>query len=679
VDKTSIASPTETDSATTAPFGSWISPITADLIVNESRFIGTHGFDAEVRIDGSDIYWLEGRPLEKGRAVLVQRNGESKADDVTPRHFDVRTQVYGYGGGAWLVLDGTVYFTNRTDGRLYCQKSGMPPKPLTPKPPTDKPEPIYKYADGMIDPGRNRWIGLIEDWSAVLTVGREQRKSQPEHRIVSIDLSSDGSAPGASLAAGHDFYASPRISPNGELLTWLAWDHPHMPWHATSLYLSDLDSDGSPLEEVLIAGGDQESIMQPEWSPDGSELWFISDRSGWWNLYCYDLRTKAVRSVAPVEAEFGQPQWRLSQSTYAFLPDGRIIAACTQCGRDRLVLVEPKTGSMSEIDLDYTRIESVQADGLGRIVFIGGAPAKSMSVALYELPQGAHHVLTKETEFDDNPAINRFFTSAEWIEFATTEGELAHAIYYPPANPEFKGGTDEKPPLVVMCHGGPTSRAFSPLNLEIQYRTSRGIAVLDVNYRGSSGFGRAYRDRLEECWGIIDVADCINGARYLADKRLVDPQRMVITGRSSGGFTTLAALTSSTFHDYFRAGASHYGIGDLEELAKDTHKFESRYLEWLVGPCPEDLRDRSPKTHKDHLTRPVIFFQGDKDKIVPPSQSEMMFQVLKSKGLSTGYLLFAGEGHGFRRADNVRRAIEAEHYFFAFQAFQSRLGFGEVD
>jgi dipeptidyl aminopeptidase/acylaminoacyl peptidase len=669
------------------PYGAWRSPITADLIVKDSIFLGTHSFPSEVRIEGTDVYWLEGRPNENGRGVVVRLAAQDAGPvDVTPSftaanrpYFDVRTRVFEYGGGAWLVDQGTIYFSNVADGRLYCQRPGQLPQALTPPPPTnnDHVDPIYFYADGLIDRTRKRWVGVVEDWSKVdrtLTEGSRQ----PEIRIVAIDVSARGTDQGETVIAGHDFFSSPRLSPDGQTLAWLAWDHPRMPWQGTLLYLDGLDERGKPRgDAVLVAGGPQEAVLQPEWSLDGKQLWFISDRTGWWNLYAYDLASNQVRSVAPMEAEFGQPPWHLAQSTYALTADGRVVAACTQDGLDKLVTVNPATGAVSDSDVNFTWIESVKADRSGVVVFVGGSGGDPMSVVAVDLASGRHRILKRETDLVDDGPLKKYFSVAQRKRFPTANGEVAYALYYPPANPNFSAPEEEKPPLVVICHGGPTSRASSALNLEIQYRTSRGIAVLDVNFRGSSGFGRAYRDRLKESWGIIDVEDCVNGAGYVADvEGLVDSKRIVIMGRSGGGFTTLAALTSSQFHDYFRAGASHYGIGDLELLAKNTHKFESHYLDWLVGPTPEQLRERSPKSHIENLSRPAIFFQGKDDAVVPQSQSELMFAALKSKGLVAGYFLFNGERHGFRIGENLRRAIEAEHYFFAFEVFRSRLTYG---
>jgi len=667
-------------SKSVAPYGSWRSPITAELIVQEFVSLG------DVRLDNGVAYWLEGRPREKGRYVVV-RGTEDGAVDVTPPfdeskpNFNVRTNVYEYGGGAWLVDDGVLYFTNFSDGRLYRQDiAGGAPEPLTPEgrmtapPPDDRP--LRHYADGVIDPARERWIGLVEDWSKVDKDSESLSLRYPAHHIVAIDLASNRQDLGTPLLEDHDFFASPRLPPDGGKLAWVAWDHPCMPWQGTTLYVADLDTRGRPVSPVAIAGGPEESVMQPEWSPSGSELYFISDRSGWWNLYRYDVSSKELSAVAPMAAEFGHPQWNLAKSTYAFVGGGGIVGTYSRHGRDSLVLIKAG-GKPSEINLPYTAIGSVQADGADHVAFVVGSPRSATSVVIYELPSGRERILKKSTQLADDPAINRHFTDVEPITFPTAQGEIAHGLYYPPANADFTGSLDEKPPLVVMSHGGPTAQASSTLSLSIQYWTSRGIAVLDVNYRGSSGFGRAYRDKLKESWGIVDVEDCINGARYLADKGAVDGQRTVITGVSAGGYTTLAALT---FHDYFHAGASYYGIGDLEKLAKDTHKFESRYLDWLVGPYPEQIEryhERSPINHVERLSRPVIFFQGEDDHVVPPNQAEAMVEAMKRSNVSVGYLLFAGEGHGFRAADNIRRSIEAAHYFFAFEVFRSRLNFGE--
>jgi len=583
------------------------------------------------------------------------------------------------------VHEGKVYFTNFSDGRLYRQDGiGEAPVPLTPEAPVNprtKHKPVIDYADGLIDAARKRWVGVLEDWSAVDDSSPDPCQRQPEHRIVAIDFAKDQLSRGETIANGHDFYSSPRLSPDGERLAWLEWDHPNMPWHGTTLRMVELNDLGRPIgDPAEVAGGPDVSVFQPEWSPDGNELWFVSDSNGWWNLYRYKLSNAAgtVEAVTSMEAEFGRPQWTLGQSTYAFAKGGtEVVATYSRGGLAQLAVIERMAGKLSDIKLDYTSFDSVCADAVNRVAFIGGGRRTPPSVVVHELDSGQQRVLKKANTLADDPDIARQLSDVETVTFKSG-GEEAYALYYPPANGDFIGPTDEKPPLVVKSHGGPTGQASSTLDFRIQYWTSRGIAVLDVNYRGSSGFGRAYRNRLQENWGLIDVEDCINGARWLAEKDRVDGDRTVITGGSAGGYTTLAALT---FHDYFSAGASHYGIGDLEALAKLTHKFESRYLDWLVGPreTPEQrqrYKDRSPINHVDRLSQPVIFFQGGQDKIVPKEQAESMVNALKKKGLPVGYLLFEEEGHGFREDDNKRRAIEAEHYFFSFVAFRSRLTFG---
>jgi dipeptidyl aminopeptidase/acylaminoacyl peptidase len=664
---------------TVAPYGAWRSPISADVMLQAAVRLGG------VQLDGDDIYWLEGRPGEAGRNVVVRLSpGSTDPLDVTPSYeagrskFDVRTAVYSYGGGAWLVDAGTLYFTNYRDGRLYRQASGSEqPIALTPAglQPNGK-DPLRSYADGSIDRGRNRWIGVVEDWSAVEPDNADERKRQPRHSIVAVDLS--GGTEVIQLLQGRDFYAAPRLSPDGRWLACLAWDHPQMPWQGTELLLVELDGGGQPgAAPVVVDGSAGISICQPEWSPDGTELWFVSDRSGWWNLYRYDVSTRHMRQVVPMDAEFSGPQWNLATSSYAFLQDGSVIAAYSQNGLMKLAVIDADSGRHTGLELPFTSYGFVRASPSGRIAFLAGAPRTPSSVVVLDSLKSALRVLKASTNLADDVAINRHFSTVEPVTFPTTRGHQAHALFYPPANADYAGPAGERPPVVVLCHGGPTAQASSVLSLGIQYWTSRGIAVLDVNYRGSSGYGRAYRDLLEESWGIVDVEDCIAGVEHLGHAGRVDAARAVITGGSAGGFTTLAALT---FHDFFRAGASHYGIGDLETLAQHTHKFESHYLDWLVGPYPQTVeryRDRSPRYHTDRLATPVIFLHGEDDKVVPPEQAEQMVDVIKAKGLPFGFLLFAGEGHGFRQRDNIRRAIEAEHDFFSFQVFRSRMSLGQ--
>jgi dipeptidyl aminopeptidase/acylaminoacyl peptidase len=651
-------------SAKTAPYGSWKSPITSDLIVAQSITL------SEVRLDGGAIYWLEGRPQEQGRNVVVRADGEGRVTDITPKPFNVRTRVHEYGGGAWTVQGGTVYFSNFADGRLYRQVSGaVQPQPLTPAPPALGKQ--WRFADGVIDARRQRWIGVREDHTG---------QGEPVNSVVAVALAPAAAegreSAGRVLADGHDFFASARLSPDGSRLAWLAWDHPNMPWNGTMLYLAEIGSDGALGEAVLIAGGAAESIFQPEWSPDGARIVFVSDRSGWWNLYSFELASGATRALAPMAAEFGAPQWQLAMSTYAFAGRDRILCTYAQGGLGRLALLDLARGELTTLDTPFTEFGSVRAEE-GRAVFRAGAPDHPASTVTLELPSGRWSVLKRATDLldDAQPGMANYLAKVESVAFPTSGGDTAFGLFYPPRNSDFAPPADEKPPLLVKCHGGPTSAASSTLNLGIQYWTSRGVAVLDVNYRGSTGFGRAYRERLHLSWGEVDVDDCVHGARFLAQRGRVDAARCVISGGSAGGFTTLAALT---FRDFFQGGASYYGISDLAALARDTHKFESRYLDWLIGPYPQEearYRERSPVYHADRLSKPVIFFQGEEDAVVPPNQAEVMIEALRRKGNPVGYFLFAGEQHGFRQAGNIKRCLDAELYFYAIEVFRTGLAF----
>jgi dipeptidyl aminopeptidase/acylaminoacyl peptidase len=644
----------------TGPYGTWKSPITSDLIVAQS--IGL----SEVRIDGEDIYWLESRPHEAGRCVVVRYvPGSSFNEDINPEPFNVRSRVHEYGGGAWTVSAGTTYFSNYSDGRLFrMERGGHWPYPLTP-------EGSYRFADGIIDVRRRRWVGVREDHSG---------GAEAVNTLVWIDIDHgtfgfDGeSTAGLVIASGHDFYSSPQLSPDGRWLAFLAWDHPNMPWTGTGLYVMQLDPNGMPVgAPLLVAGGERESIFQPSWAPDGSALFFVSDRSGWWNLYRQKSRSPA-EALAPMEAEFGEAQWVFGMSTYAFTGTGRVICSYVSNGVGTLAAIELQSGALTKFDVPWTDFSSVKAKN-NRVVFRGGSESGAPGIVVLNSDSGITEVLKQSTNIADDAEVSKYFSHVVPIEFPTSQGKTAYGIYYPANNPDYTADENERTPLLVKCHGGPTSSASSSLDLRIQYWTSRGIAVLDVNYGGSTGYGREYRDRLNSNWGIVDVDDCVNGALFLAEQGKVDRDRCVITGGSAGGYTTLAALT---FRDFFRGGASHYGVSDPAALARDTHKFESRYLDSLIGPWPEreDLyKERAPIAHTESLSAPVIFFQGDDDKVVPPNQTELMVEALKSKGTPVGYLLFSGEGHGFRKAENMKRALDAELYFYAINVFRTGLTF----
>ena len=654
----------------TAAYGSWSSPITSDLIVASSIGLG------EILLDATDVYWLESRPQEGGRTVIVRRAADGSLADITPAVlaggqgvFNVRTRVHEYGGGAYLISGGVVYFCNDADQRLYRQEWGAVPVAITPEPARPR---GLRYADGVMDAGRGRMIWVREDHTTAAP--------EPVNTLAEIPL--DESRPQRVLQSGRDFYAAPRLSPGGRRLAWLEWNHPNMPWLGCELWVAEFAADGSIGHKRLIAGSDDESIFQPEWSPDGT-LYFVSDRaqdgvSGrWWNLFRWpgDELTGSVslEAVYPQAAEFGRPQWQFRMSTFALESARQLICSYIQDGVHRMSRVDVATLQASPVDTPYQDISSVRATG-GRVYFRGGSP--TTPPAIVELDLASNRVTTlKLSTTQDVEAYRGYLSVPEPITYDTDGGLQAYGFFYPPRNADFVAPGGELPPLIVHCHGGPTAATSSTLNWGTQYWTSRGFGILDVNYGGSTGYGREFRLRLQGNWGIVDVADCVNGARYLAGTQRVDPERWAISGGSAGGYTTLAVLT---FRKEFKTGASYYGISDLEALAKDTHKFESRYLDGLVGPYPErkDLYvTRSPIHSARLLSVPVAFFQGAEDRVVPPQQAEEMVQTLRQRRVPFLYLLFDGEQHGFRRADNIKRALDAELYFYATFLTDQRLEF----
>jgi dipeptidyl aminopeptidase/acylaminoacyl peptidase len=614
-----------------APYGSWKSPITSDLIVAGSIRLG------EIRLEGETVYWSEGRPTEGGRSVVAKRTPDGQITDRTPAPLNVRTRVHEYGGGAFNVLDGTLYFSNFADQRLYRQAGEGSPEPITPEAP-------IRYADAVWDKVHCRILCIREDHSGD---GQE-----PVNQIVAVadDVK--------ILVWGNDFYASPRLSPDGSQLAWMTWNHPNMPWDGTELWMAEVNTDGSLGEALKIAGGLTESIFQPEWSPDGV-LHFISDRTNWWNLYRWqDGKTQAL---CPKAAEFGLPQWGLAMTTYGFESAESLICSYTEDGIQHLARLHTQTLELSEIETPYSSIGGLQVTS-GFAAFVGGSVVQPGVLALLNLTTGSIEEIRRSSDITIDPG---YLSIPQVLEFPTEQGLTAYGFYYPPQNQDFTAPPNERPPLLVKSHGGPTASTSTTFNPGIQYWTSRGIAVLDVNYGGSTGYGRAYRDRLKGQWGVVDVDDCVNGAKYLAAQGWVDGDRLCIDGGSAGGYTTLAALA---FRDVFKAGASFYGVSDLTALATDTHKFESRYLDGLIGAYPEEAelyRARSPINAVDQLSCPVIFFQGDEDKIVPPNQAEMMVEALKAKGLPVAYVLYEGEQHGFRKAENIKRTLDGELYFYA--------------
>jgi dipeptidyl aminopeptidase/acylaminoacyl peptidase len=652
-----------------APYGSWGSPITSDLIVAST--IGLGG----VSLDGTDVFWLESRPQEQGRSVIVRRTADGSTSDVTPPvgpdgqvAFNVRSRVHEYGGGAYMVSGGVVYFCNDRDQRLYRQKIGEQPVAITPEPSSSM---GLRYADGVIDAPRNRMIWVREDHTT--------SAPQPVNTLVVIPL--DGS-PQSVVQAGRDFYSNPRLSPDGTRLAWLEWNHPNMPWTGCELWMAMLDAAGSIVSRHHIAGGDDESIFQPEWSPD-NVLYFVSDRAvqgiaqgRFWNLYRMSRTTSArsaVEPVHPMAAEFGQPQWNFRMSTYAFESVERLICSYVQNTSYHLMSISTKSLEAAQIELPYDEISEVRASG-GHVWFKAGSRRTPPAVVDLDLASGKTAVL-KASSTQDAKDLMGYISEAEPIAFPTTDGLTAYGLFYPPRNPAFVAPANDLPPVIVHSHGGPTSAASTTLSWQTQHWTSRGFAILDVNYRGSTGYGREYRLALQGAWGIADVDDCVNGAKFLTAANRIDREQWAISGGSAGGFTTLAVLT---FRKDFKTGASYYGVSDLESLAKDTHKFESHYLQGLVGPYPErrDLYEARSPVHSAHLLSvPVAFFQGAEDKVVPPNQADAMVDSLRRQGVPFLYLLFDREQHGFRRAENIKRALDAELYFYATFLTANRLNF----
>ncbi len=618
--------------ATVAPYGSWRSPITVDKVTTGVVRL------ALLEADGGHVYWTESRPHEEGRTAIVRWSAAAGVEDVTPRDFNARSRVHEYGGGSFAVHDGVVVACRFDDQRVY-RLDGNRPEPITPEP---------AVAAGL------RYADLVIHGDTVIAVRERHRRSgEPVNELVAFPV--DGSAEPEVVVTGNDFYSTPRPSPDGARLAWLTWNHPNMPWDGTELWVGALDEDGAVTEPERVAGGATESIFQPEWSPHGM-LHYVSDRTGWWNLY--RLHDGEPGDLYPADADFAEPQWLFGMRRYAFAPDGSIMCIYDLDGRQHVARLAD--GTLSTLRIGPDALWPAMAFSEGRMFLIAGGAAMPMSVIAVD-DAGAVEVV-RASQTVDVPSA--YLSAPDAIDFPTTDGATAHAFWYPPTNAEYTGPPGERPPLLVLSHGGPTSQADGALDLGLQFWTSRGFGVVDVNYRGSSGFGRAYRDALRGRWGIVDVADCIAAARYLADAGHVDPDSLVIAGGSAGGYTTLCALT---FHDEFAAGASYFGVGDLTALAEHTHKFESRYLDGLVGPYPESedtYRLRSPLFHTDELSCPVILFQGLDDEVVPPGQAETMAAALAEKRIPHAYIAFPGEGHGFRQAETIARARRAELSFY---------------
>jgi dipeptidyl aminopeptidase/acylaminoacyl peptidase len=618
--------------STTLPFGSWPSPFPIELLV-EGR-IGVGGLRFDRRSDA--VLWLESRPWEQGRQTLVRWTRETGPRDISPEGMNVRDRVQEYGGAPSLVSGDLVVVSDFATGRLHRVAPDRTSSPLTPDGP-------FRYADLELDAQRQRILAVREDHSGA---------GEAVNTLVSIPLA--GGEP-RILVDGSDFVAAPRLSPDGSRLSWLRWDHPNMPWDGTELLVASLDGDGAPVGPRVAAGSPRDWISQPRWSPQGV-LHFVAEPDGWMNLH--RLTDDAVAAVTSEEAEFAYPDWVFGLSNYGFLDDGTILAIGRSRGHDRLYRI-PLDGVPEILDSPYTELSGIDVRG-GQAVFLGASPSALVAVVLLDLATGTHEVIQRTSPAEIDPAT---ISIPQPIEFPTTGGRTAHGFYYPPVNPGIQGPAGQLPPLMVSSHGGPTAQAFGGLSFTYQLFTSRGIGFLDVDYGGSTGYGKAYRKRLEGEWGIVDVDDNVNGARYLADQGLVDGTRMAVRGGSSSGYTTLAALA---FRDVFAAGISYFGIGDLLAFARETHKFESRYLDRLIGPLPaaeQTYRDRSPSRHVDRIACPVLVLQGAEDRVVPPAEAERIVDALFERGVPHAYLLFPGEDHGFRSADAILRAFEAELSF----------------
>lgn len=619
----------------TAPYGSWRSPITADMIVSGSIAL------AEIHLDGDSVYWTESRPSEGGRSVLMERGSDGSYRERTAAPHNVRTRVHEYGGGAFTVHAGTAYYSNFDDNHVYAAARDSTPHAIT-----DNGD--LRYADFTVDAHRDRLICVCED----------HREAPLEAVNTLVALSFTPSGEHQVIASGNDFYSSPVLHPDGSKLAWMTWHHPSMPWDGSELWLADVASDGSISNAMQIAGGAEESVFQPQWSPDGV-LYYISDRTNWWNLYRFENGKSSA--VAKQDAEFGTPQWVFGMSTYAFADDGTLCARVLGNGETSLLRMDPRTDSQERIEMQYTLIDQVRAAG-ERVVFVGGSPTRWHAIAEYNSRTHEVHTLRESSTLEVPVDL---VSVPQPIEFPTARNRTAHGFYYAPHNPEFEAPSNELPPLIVRSHGGPTGATDPGLRLGYQYWTTRGFAILDVNYGGSTGYGREYRQRLNGEWGVVDIEDCVAGAQYLVEQGKADSKRLIIVGGSAGGYTTLRALTAT---DVFAAGASYFGIGDLEPFIADTHKFESRYVDSLVGPYPamrDVYRERSPINHTDELSCPVILFQGLDDKVVPPNQAELMVEAMRQKGLPYAYVAYKGEGHGFRRAENIKRTLDGELYFYS--------------
>jgi dipeptidyl aminopeptidase/acylaminoacyl peptidase len=632
----------------TARYGAWPAPIGAsDVAVAGIRLSGPTTVHTD---SGDEVWWAEARPTEGGRTVIVRRDAAGAVSDVLPAGWNARTRVHEYGGTAWLPLPGGgLAFADWSDQRVYRLDPGSTaPTPLTPEPAEAA---GLRYADPVLAPGGEEiwWVREAHDQGTI------------RRHIVAVPVSGAAAADPAAvreIAGGSDFLAFPRPAPDGRRLAWIAWDHPRMPWDGTELRVGELGPAGTVTSVATVLGGPDESVLQPEWA-DADTLYAVSDRSGWWNLYRLPAGGGEPEPLCPRAEEFGHPLWQLGMTTYAVLADGRLVV---RHGTDTLALgvLDPATGELTDLDLPYTLFGSVDVDG-DTVLTTAASPVEPPEVVAVDLPTGAVTVLRRSMAEPPDPA---YLPQPRSIVVAGPGERDVHAHVYPPSSPDAVAPDGELPPYVVFVHGGPTSHSPAILDLEKAYFTSRGIGVIDVNYGGSTGYGRAYRERLRREWGIVDVEDCVAAVQALVRDGLADGERLGIRGGSAGGWTTLAALTTT---DAFAAGVSYYGVAELIAFTADTHDFESRYIDGLVGTLPEDRDvyvERAPLSHVDQLSCPVLLLQGLEDKVVPPSQAELFAAALEKKGIPHAYLPFAGEQHGFRKQETVVAALEAELSFY---------------
>ena len=624
-----------------AGYGTWKSPITPEAVAAVPRYLYETSQD-----EAGNVYFVEPRAGEKGRFVIVRINSDGHRCDVTPPNFNARSRVHEYGGGSYVLGENSIYFVNFKDQGIYSQAvdDDIPGEPHL-----LVHDSSVLYADLVFDKFRKRIICVREDHTS--------REAESQNAIAAVDAA--GITGERILISGNDFYSSPRMSRDGRSLAWLTWNHPGMPFFGTELWTCRLLDDGSVADSRMMAGGESESISEPLWSNDGV-MHFVSDRSGWWNLYSFSEGN--IQCLHQTEAEFAPPQWLMGMSSWAFADDGSIVCTFTRGGIWHLGVIDAGSHSMREVKSRYTQFSYISA-GHNCAFFVAGS--HDMPVSLLRFDLKTDEFTTLYSADGAYGLSDRYLSAPEHLDFPTSEGKMAHGFFYAPKNGDYAAPPDELPPLIVISHGGPTSATRTSISPDIQYWTSRGFAVLDVNYGGSTGYGREYRMRLNGSWGIVDVDDCVNGALFLAEHGKVDRNKLLIRGQSAGGYTTLSALA---FRNVFAAGASYFGVSDLELLVRDTHKFESRYLDSLIGPYPE-RRDlyvaRSPINRAADMFTPVIFLQGLEDRIVPPNQAELMFNILKNKGIFTAYVAFEGEQHGFRQAANIKKAYEAELYFYS--------------